>query len=161
MIDAKADLSIKFNEMPIINSEGKKTVALTFKTSIGTVVCNVKSKTYRKAVQTSQDMGNWVAAISGKDLSAEGGVITMSGCGIQVFEKKQKEAKEAKQAEATKQKEKLPEEPKAASPEPKPKKVETPTREHRIGGKRIYVPEPAKWNTKVKKPTQPESSSPN
>ena len=35
MIEAKADLSIKFSEMPIVKSEGKKSVALTFKTAIG------------------------------------------------------------------------------------------------------------------------------
>ena len=158
MIDAKADLNIKFSKMPVIDSEGKKNVALTFKTSIGTVICNVKSKTYRKAVQTSEGFDNWIAAISGKDLSIEGGVITMSGCGIQVFEKKQKETKEAKPTEATRQIEKLPEEPKAAKPEPKPKpkpKVETQTREHRIGGKRVFVPEPVMWKTKVRKSEAP------
>lgn len=155
MIDAKADLSIKFSEMPIINSEGKKTVSLTFKTSIGTVICNVKSKTYRKAVQTSEGFDNWIAAISGKDLSIEGGVITMSGCGIQVFEKKQKEAKEAKPAEATKQVEKLPEEPIVTATEEEKPKQKTVTREHRIGGKRVFVPEPVRWQTKKRKSDQP------
>ena len=155
MIDAKADLSFKFSQMPIINSEGKKTVSLTFKTSIGTVICNVKSKTYRKAVQTSEGFDNWIAAISGKDLSIEGGVITMSGCGIQVFEKKQKEAKEAKPAEATKQVEKLPEEPIVTATEEEKPKQKTVTREHRIGGKRVFVPEPVRWQTKKRKPDQP------
>ena len=159
MIDAKADLSIKFSEMPVINSEGKKNVALTFKTSIGTVICNVKSKTYRKAAQTSEGFDTWIAAISGKDLSTDGGVITMSGCGIQVFEKKQKEPNEAK-PEAEKPKEELPEKPKAAKPEPM-EKVETQTKEHRIGGKRVFVPEPVKWKTKIRKSEQPNPEPPN
>ncbi|MFK7826404.1 MAG: hypothetical protein AB8G05_19820 [Oligoflexales bacterium] len=151
MKDAKADLSIKFSEMPVINSEGKKNVALTFKTSVGTVICNVKSKTYRKAVKTSEEFDTWIAAISGKDLSTEGGVITMSGCGIQVFEKKPKvEAKGDKPVEVAKSVEEKQEEPKAANPEPKPKN-KTHTREHRIGGKRIYVPEPVKVLHKVRK----------
>ena len=102
MIEAKADLSIKCSELPIVKSEGKKSVALTFKTAIGTVICNVKSKTYRKAVQTSESFENWVAAISGKDLSVEGGVITMGGCGIQVFEKMAKPPKEEKSEEVVK-----------------------------------------------------------
>ena len=129
MIEAKADLSIKCSELPIVKSEGKKSVALTFKTGIGTVICNVKSKTYRKAIQVSEGFENWVAAISGKDLSVEGGVITMGGCGIQVFEKKLKAPKEEK-AEVTakpvqdKQVEHL-----VAEPELNPKR-------------RVYIPNP-------------------
>ena len=155
MIDAKADLSIKFNEMPIVNSEGKKNVSLTFKTAIGTVICSVKSKTYRKAVQTSEGFDTWVAAISGKDLSVEGGVITMSGCGIQVFERKPKEAKEEKPAEVAEPGKEKKGEPIAAAPQAKPKSATQTTREHRIGGKRVYVPEPAKVQHKVRKPEQP------
>ena len=55
MIDAKADLSIKFSEMPVINSEGKKSVSLTFKTSVGTVICNVKSRLTGKLFRLQRD----------------------------------------------------------------------------------------------------------
>ena len=131
MIEAKADLSIKCSELPIVKSEGKKSVALTFKTGIGIVICNVKSKTYRKAVQTSGDFENWVAAISGKDLSVEGGVITMGGCGIQVFEKKPKAPKEEKAEETAKPVQEKQVEPVVAQPELNQKR-------------RVYIPNPPK-----------------
>ena len=126
MIEAKADLSIKCSELPIVKSEGKKSVALTFKTGIGTVICNVKSKTYRKAIQTSEGFENWVAAISGQ-VSLEGGVITMSGCGIQVFEKKPKVPNEEKAGDAVK-----PVQENQVEPAAKPTK------------RRIYIPDPPK-----------------
>ncbi|MFK7953404.1 MAG: hypothetical protein AB8B73_11205, partial [Ekhidna sp.] len=138
------------------NSDGKKSVALTFKTAIGTVICNVKSKTYRKAVKTSEEFDTWIAAISGKDLSTESGVITMSGCGIPVFDKKPK----ADNKEETKEPQQTPieeREPKVTATEKVKPKQTTVTREHKIGGKRVFVPEPVRRQTKKRKPEQPHS----
>lgn len=93
MINAKAELSLRFNEMPLVENEGKKEIKIQFKTSLGTVICSVKSKSYRKALKTIENFDKWAGLISGNNLKTGGGAIHISGCGIQVFEKKEKDNK--------------------------------------------------------------------
>ena len=89
----------------------------------------LRAKPIGKLYQTSEGFDNWVAAISGKDLSVEGGVITMGSCGIQVFEKKPKAPKEEKADVTEKPVQEKQVESIAAQPDPAPKR-------------RVYIPNP-------------------
>ncbi len=94
MIDGNLDLSIRMKQLPELNTEGKKQVNIEVKTSLGVIICTVKSKAFRKIEQTIKGFTHdYVVMISGKEITKDGTIIRLEGCGLQVFEKKPKEAK--------------------------------------------------------------------
>ncbi len=157
MLEGNLDLSIRMKQLPKLTTEGKKQVDIEVKTSLGPVICTVKSKSFRKIEKTIEGFSHeYVVMLSGKEIEKDGGVIRLKGCGLQVFEKKSKakvkEATEAKPQQDVKEEE----------PSPAPQKAEKkpePKIEPSMGtvGKRVFVPEPAKWHQKNRKPVHPDT----
>jgi len=152
MIDGNLDLSIRMKQLPKLTTEGKKQVDIEVNTSLGPVICSVKSKSFRKIEKTIEGFSHeYVVMLSGKEIEKDGGIIRLKGCGLQVFEKKPKgEAKEATEPKPQQAKK---------EPEPAPLKVEKKSEAKieagiRTDGKRVFIPEPAKWQQKSRKPDQ-------
>jgi hypothetical protein len=94
MVDGNLDLSIRMKHFPELKTEGKKQVDIEVKTSLGVILCTVKSKAFRKIEQAIKGFSHdYVVMISGKEIEKEGSAIRLTGCGLQVFEKKPKEEK--------------------------------------------------------------------
>ncbi len=94
MIEGKVpEITIKFNQKIELPPEPQK-VTVKIQTENNLVVkAELKYKTLRKQVAKMEELEDWVGALSGKikKISSKG-VIELEGAGLQVFEKKKKEA---------------------------------------------------------------------
>ena len=94
MIEGKVpEITIKFNQKIELPPEPQK-VTVKIQTENNLVVkAELKYKTLRKQVAKMEEFEDWVGALSGKIKKISGkGVIELEGAGLQVFEKKKKEA---------------------------------------------------------------------
>ena len=101
MLEGKVpEVTIKFSQKPEIPSEGK-TVTLQIKGENGiSVRAEIARKNLSKQIEKMESFEEWVAALSGKMVEiAPDGVIELEGAGINVFEKKSKEAEKEKTTE--------------------------------------------------------------
>ena len=87
------ELTIKFSQKPNLPTEGKKVLVEIQGERNVTVKAEVNRKTLKKQVAKMDEYEDWIGALSGKILSINDGVIELEGAGLQVFEKKKKEAK--------------------------------------------------------------------
>lgn len=110
MIDAKAKIALKItDQIPEASIEGKRAI-VTLSCNGQAFRADLNAKSYRKGCVRAEEFERFVIAIDGDFDGVSNGVLRMSGCGFQVFERKEKEPK-AEQTEAP------PAEPKQA---PKP-----------------------------------------
>lgn len=87
------EITVKFNEKIDLPSEGKK-VSIEVKGENDIIVrALINRKTLKKQVAKMDEFENWVGALSGKITQIlPNGVIELEQAGIQIFEKKNKEA---------------------------------------------------------------------
>lgn len=87
------EITIKFSEPVECPLEGKKvTVEIEGENNV-TVKAELNRKTLKKQVAKMEEYEEWVGALSGKIKSiSPDGVVEIEGAGLQVFEKKKKEA---------------------------------------------------------------------
>ncbi len=89
---AKAEVTLKFSEMPIARAIGNGRVAIKLQDEASGLVftASLKSKTWKKSAQKMEEYASWVGALSGKlGERTEGGFVLVDA-GVQVFEKKPK-----------------------------------------------------------------------
>ncbi|MEA5604996.1 hypothetical protein [Nostoc sp. UHCC 0252] len=94
-MEAKSEVTIKFSgELPTATPLENKKVAIEFTDQNGIVfTAQVNAKSWRKAETSASEFADWAGAVSGKlGVRTENG-FEIIDAGIQLFEKKAKEAK--------------------------------------------------------------------
>jgi hypothetical protein len=91
VIEARCELTVKFSETPQPIVRGDK-VGIELKCGAYIVRCDLRAKGWRKAEAAMREYPQWVASITGKLGEGQGRDLVLVDAGIQVFEKKPKEA---------------------------------------------------------------------
>ncbi len=83
------EITIKFNSLPELPTEGKKVTLEILSENGIKVKTELNRKTLKKQVAKMEEYENWIGALSGKIKSiAPGGIVELEGAGVQIFEKK-------------------------------------------------------------------------
>ena len=89
--DAKLEVTLKFSTLPNAKPAGQGKMAFALRTPDGQFVAvAVPNKAWNKLVQANTDWPSWVAALSGTMGERTDKGFTLTGPGLQVFEKKLK-----------------------------------------------------------------------
>ncbi len=87
------EITIKFNSLPELPTEGKKVTLEILAENGIKVKAELNRKTLKKQVAKISEYENWIGAMSGKIKSiAPGGIVELESAGIQVFEVKKKDS---------------------------------------------------------------------
>jgi len=95
-IDCRAEITLKLNELPIVDNPASKMVQFHLKTGDYVVTVNLKGKSYRKVAAMAEGFNQFVIAIGGKIGKKTPNGFELEGAGCQIFEKKPKPPKEPK-----------------------------------------------------------------
>ena len=94
MVKGRVEVTVKFNELPEARVLGDK-VSIELDCDGRMVRATVKAKAWRKAVALTEQYLEWCTSLSGKLGNLDRNGMTVVEAGLQVFEKKPKEAKES------------------------------------------------------------------
>ncbi len=88
MIQGKTpEITIKFNSLPDLPTEGKKVTLEILSENNLKIKAELNRKTLKKQVSKMEEYENWIGAMSGKIKNiAPGGIVELESAGIQVFE---------------------------------------------------------------------------
>ena len=100
-IDCRAEITLKMNELPIVDNPAAKSVQFHLKAGDYIVTVNMKGKSYRKVATMAEGFDQFVVAIGGKIGKKTPKGFELEGAGCQIFEKKPKPPKEPKAAPPT------------------------------------------------------------
>ncbi|MBD2247446.1 hypothetical protein [Nostoc sp. FACHB-888] len=94
-MSVKSEVTIKFSgELPTAKPAENKKVAIEFTDQNGIVfTAQVNAKSWRKAETSASEFADWAGAVSGKLGQRTENGFEIVDAGIQLFEKKAKEAK--------------------------------------------------------------------
>jgi len=93
-IECRAEITLKLNELPVVDNPASKTVQFHLKAGDYTITVNLKGKSYRKVATMAEGFDQFVIAIGGKIGKKTQGGFELEGAGCQIFEKKPKPPKE-------------------------------------------------------------------
>jgi C-terminal processing protease CtpA/Prc len=97
-IECRAEITLKFNELPTVENPAAKSVQFHLKAGDYIVTVNVKGKSWRKVATAAEGFDQFVIAIGGKVGKKTPAGFELEGAGCQIFEKKPKPPKEPKAA---------------------------------------------------------------
>ena len=91
MIEARAEITLKFNTIPTVREIGNKKVELDLLASNGVVfTIALKGKSWRKAKSSMEEYADWIALVNGKLGNPTDKGFEVLEAGIQIWEKKPK-----------------------------------------------------------------------
>lgn len=95
MTEAKSEITLKFNSLPVAVSEANKKVRIELTDQNGvTFTALINAKSWRKAEADVASFSDWGGAVSGKLGQPTSNGFEVVEAGIKVFERKPKEVQE-------------------------------------------------------------------
>lgn len=101
MIEARSEITLKFNELPQAVPEANKKVRIELTDQNGiTFTALINGKSWRKAEADAASFSEWGGAVSGKLGQSTSNGFEVIDAGIKVFERQPKQAKETVESAA-------------------------------------------------------------